>query len=146
MLQFLTPVRALTFVRWLSGTGAGGRAPLRVDQLSGRFVADPQANGDCWQTETRITFPGVTLSYHDEAWRDAHRKDKAYRWHETDNDHDWHHGYWEKALHGLSVDSISRRDEGAAGNGGAFFIWGLGFAGLARPSCPGRCSAYSPVP
>ena len=50
--------------------------------------------GDCWQTETRITFPGVTFSYHDDAWRDAHRDDRAYHWHDGDADHDWHHGYW----------------------------------------------------
>jgi len=78
--------------------------------MVGRFDAGPRvaspasalltcnSNDDCWQNETRLTYPGATFSYHDDAWRDAHREDKAFRWHETDNDHDWHHGYWEKGI------------------------------------------------
>lgn len=52
-------------------------------------------NGDCWHTDDRITFPHVTLSFHDDSWRDQHREDKRYTWHDPDNDHDWHHGYWD---------------------------------------------------
>jgi len=50
--------------------------------------------GDCWHTDSRVSFPGVTLSFHDDKWWDGHRSDNHYRWHEADNDHDWHHGYW----------------------------------------------------
>ena len=53
------------------------------------------SSGDCWHTEDRVTFPGVTLSFHDDGWRDQHREDKHWHWHDTDNDHDWHHGYWD---------------------------------------------------
>ena len=52
--------------------------------------------GDCWRTEERVSFPGVTLSFHDDKWRDEHRDDRTYHWHDADNDHDWHHGYWER--------------------------------------------------
>jgi hypothetical protein len=79
---------------WLAAASAIGVSLLAASPASALITCN--SNGDCWQTETRITYPGVTLNYHDEAWRDAHREDKAYRWHETDNDHDWHHGYWEK--------------------------------------------------
>jgi hypothetical protein len=51
-------------------------------------------NGDCWHTEDRVTFPGVTLTFHDDKWQDQHRTDAQYHWHEADADHDWHHGYW----------------------------------------------------
>lgn len=52
--------------------------------------------GDCWHTDERIHFPGVTFTFHDDSWRDRHREDRHYRWHDPDNDHDWHHGYWER--------------------------------------------------
>jgi hypothetical protein len=52
------------------------------------------SEGDCWHTDTRVHFPGVTFSFHDDKWADSHRSDTHYRWHEADNDHDWHHGYW----------------------------------------------------
>ena len=51
-------------------------------------------DGDCWHTLSRVHFPGVRLSFHKDNWWDANRKNARYRWHETDNDHDWHHGYW----------------------------------------------------
>jgi hypothetical protein len=54
------------------------------------------SDGDCWRTETKVTFPNVTLSYHDDPWWDAHKTEKTYTWHEADADHDWHHGYWVK--------------------------------------------------
>ena len=50
---------------------------------------------DCWHTDTRVHFPGVTLSFHNDKWGDAHRTGR-YHWHDTDNDHDWHHGYWSR--------------------------------------------------
>jgi hypothetical protein len=51
--------------------------------------------GDCWHVETRLHFPGVTLSFHDDSWWERHRHDRHYSWHDFDNDHDWHHGYWD---------------------------------------------------
>jgi hypothetical protein len=53
------------------------------------------SNGDCWHADERVTFPGVTLSFHDDKWRDEHHEDSHYSWHDPDNDHDWHHGYWD---------------------------------------------------
>jgi len=50
--------------------------------------------GDCWHTDTRVHFPGVKLSFHNDKWADSHRSNSHYKWHDTDNDHDWHHGYW----------------------------------------------------
>jgi hypothetical protein len=52
--------------------------------------------GDCWHTDSRVHFPGVTLSFHDDKWGDKNRGNGRYHWHETDNDHDWHHGYWSR--------------------------------------------------
>jgi hypothetical protein len=52
------------------------------------------SDGDCWHTDSRVNFPGVTLTVHDDKWRDAHQSDSHYKWHEADNDHDWHKGYW----------------------------------------------------
>ena len=52
--------------------------------------------GDCWHTDSRVHFPGVTLSFHDDKWADKNRNNARYHWHETDNDHDWHHGYWSR--------------------------------------------------
>ena len=54
------------------------------------------SNGDCWRTETRVTYPDATFVYHDDPWWEAHKTEKTYVWHETDADHDWHHGYWAK--------------------------------------------------
>ena len=44
--------------------------------------------GDCWHVETRLHFPGVTLSFHDDSWWERHRHDRHYSWHDLDNDHD----------------------------------------------------------
>src|SRR5882757_10264008 len=54
------------------------------------------SNGDCWRTETRITYPNVTFTYHDDPWWEAHKTERTYVFHDTDADHDWHHGYWMK--------------------------------------------------
>ena len=51
--------------------------------------------GDCWHTDTRVHFPHVRLSFHNDKWWDRHRNNAHYTWHEIDNSHDWHHGYWE---------------------------------------------------
>jgi hypothetical protein len=51
-------------------------------------------NGDCWHTDSRVHYPDVKLSFHDDKWADTHRSDAQYHWHEADADHDWHHGYW----------------------------------------------------
>jgi len=55
-------------------------------------------NGDCWQTDKRVTYPNIPLIYHDDSWWDAHGADRDYTWHEADARHDWRHGYW---LHGI---------------------------------------------
>lgn len=51
-------------------------------------------NGDCWHTDTRVHFPGVTLSFHNDKWWDTHSRNTRYHWHDADTGHDWHHGYW----------------------------------------------------
>ena len=53
-------------------------------------------HGDCWHTEDRVRFPGVSLSFHNDSWRDRHRDSKNMHWHDADNDHDWHQGYWDR--------------------------------------------------
>lgn len=52
--------------------------------------------GDCWHTDTRVHFPHVRLSFHNDKWWDRHRNSAHYTWHEIDNSHDWHHGYWDR--------------------------------------------------
>jgi hypothetical protein len=38
-------------------------------------------DGDCWHTDTRVHFPGATLSFHtDNSW-DANRSNSRYHWH-----------------------------------------------------------------
>ena len=51
-------------------------------------------NGDCWHTDSRVHYPHVKLSFHNDKWWDSHKSDAQYHWHEADADHDWHHGYW----------------------------------------------------
>lgn len=51
--------------------------------------------GDCWHTDTRVHFPGVRLSFHPDTWWDHHKTDTHFTWHDVDNGHDWHHGYWD---------------------------------------------------
>ena len=50
--------------------------------------------GDCWHTDSRVRFPGITLSFHTDKWWDSNRNKARYHWHDADNGHDWHHGYW----------------------------------------------------
>ena len=52
------------------------------------------SSGDCWHTDSKVHFKGARISYHEDSWWDAHKSNARYHWHETDNDHDWHHGYW----------------------------------------------------
>ena len=51
-------------------------------------------DGDCWHTDARTHFKGATLSFHDDKWWDKNKENSRYHWHESDNDHDSHHGYW----------------------------------------------------
>lgn len=51
-------------------------------------------DGDCWHTEKQVSYPNITLVYHDDSWWDAHGTDHDYKWHEADAGHDWRHGYW----------------------------------------------------
>jgi hypothetical protein len=59
-------------------------------------------DGDCWHTDTRVHFPGVSITYHNDKWWDRNRHNSHYSWHDSDNDHDWHRGYWDHgSWHGL---------------------------------------------
>ena len=50
---------------------------------------------DCWHTGSKtLDWSGVTLTYHDDEWWDAHKDDVQYRLHESDARHDWQRGYW----------------------------------------------------
>jgi hypothetical protein len=51
-------------------------------------------DGDCWRTGTKVQYSGVILSFHDDAWWDAHKGDAQYHWHDNDAGHDWQRGYW----------------------------------------------------
>lgn len=72
----------------------GAGMSLAVSNSASAYVTC-NSHGDCWHTDEHVTFPGVTFSFHDDSWRDQHRDDKQYRWHDADNDHDWHNGYWD---------------------------------------------------
>lgn len=52
--------------------------------------------GDCWHADSRVRFKGVSLTYHADKWWDRLKNKAKYHWHEMDNDHDWHKGYWMK--------------------------------------------------
>jgi hypothetical protein len=84
--------KRLTQIALACAFGAG--LSLSLSSAASAYVVCDSDGDDCWQTTDRVQFPGVTLSFHDDAWRDQHREDKKLRWHDTDNDHDWHHGYW----------------------------------------------------
>ena len=51
--------------------------------------------GDCWHTDTRVHFPHVRLAFHSDKWWDQRKSNAHYHWHDPDNNHDWHHGYWD---------------------------------------------------
>src|SRR5262249_7210170 len=55
---------------WLAAGAAVGLSLCAAGPASAMITCN--SYGDCWRTETRVTFPGVTFSYHDDAWRDAH--------------------------------------------------------------------------
>ena len=73
---------------------SGGLLLAATGAASAAAVITCNSNGDCWRTETRVTYPNVTFTYHDEPWWESHKTDRTYVWHESDADHDWHHGYW----------------------------------------------------
>ena len=77
----LTAMTAATATLCLAGTSASAYTACNSE-------------GDCWHTDSRVTFPGLTLSFHDDKWWDSNRSDSRYHWHDADKDHDWHHGYW----------------------------------------------------
>lgn len=52
------------------------------------------SNGDCWRTETRVTFPDVTFTYHEDPWWEENKASRTYVFHEASPDYDWRHGYW----------------------------------------------------
>lgn len=51
--------------------------------------------GDCWKTDTKVKWSGVSLMYHDDNWWDEHKDDQRYRMHPADDEHNWRRGYWE---------------------------------------------------
>jgi hypothetical protein len=79
--------------RALAATALGGGLLLASPASA---IITCNSNGDCWRTETRITYPNVTFTYHDDPWWEAHKTERTYVFHDTDADHDWHHGYWMK--------------------------------------------------
>jgi len=52
--------------------------------------------GDCWHTDKRVHFHGARISFHNDKWWDRNSRNTRYHWHDADNDHDWHHGYWSR--------------------------------------------------
>jgi hypothetical protein len=52
------------------------------------------SNGDCWKTDSKVRWPGVMLTYHDDKWWDEHKSEQRYRFREADDQHDWRRGYW----------------------------------------------------
>ena len=52
------------------------------------------ASHDCWQTETKVKWPGATIMFHEDSWRDEHKNDEKYRFHEASPERDWRRGYW----------------------------------------------------
>jgi hypothetical protein len=51
-------------------------------------------SGDCWHTDSRVNFPGVKLTFHNDKWADEHKSDAKYHWHEADADRDAARDYW----------------------------------------------------
>ena len=86
----------MTLTRKLLATGALAASLGMTLATPASAYVTCNREGDCWRTETRIHFPGVTLSFHDDRWWERHRHDRHYSWHDFDNDHDWHHGYWDR--------------------------------------------------
>lgn len=52
--------------------------------------------GDCWHVDSRVHIKGVRLSFHPDTWWDKLKNKARYHFHDADNDHDWHKGYWAK--------------------------------------------------
>lgn len=52
--------------RALAATALGGGLLLAGPASA---IITCNSNGDCWRTETRITYPNVTFTYHDDPWR-----------------------------------------------------------------------------
>jgi len=57
------------------------------------FVAC-NTTGDCWQTPSKVQWPGVSLMFHNDSWWDEHKSDQRYHFHEADDQHHWQRGYW----------------------------------------------------
>lgn len=52
------------------------------------------SSGDCWQTGSKVKWPGVVLTFHDDSWWDEHKSDRGHRLHDADIHHNWQRGYW----------------------------------------------------
>jgi hypothetical protein len=86
-------MRAPKLIFAITSVFALGCAGLFISASASAYTVC-NGNGDCWHTDTRVHFPDVTLSFHNDKWADAHRSDAKYHWHEADADHDSAHGYW----------------------------------------------------
>jgi hypothetical protein len=73
-----------------------GAAAISVSGLPAAAYVACNRFGDCWHTDTRVHFPHVRLTFHNDSWWDRHRHNTRYTWHEIDNSHDWHRGYWDR--------------------------------------------------
>ena len=70
-------------------------AAIAVAAPASAYTACNRA-GDCWHTDTRVRFPGVAITFHNDKWWDTNKANAKYHWHDADADHDWHKGYWAK--------------------------------------------------
>ena len=84
-----------SFARVFTACAVGGGL-LLATAVPASAIITCNSNGDCWRTETRVTYPDVTFVYHDDPWWETNKTSKTYVWHEHDADHDWRHGYWSK--------------------------------------------------
>ena len=82
-------LRKIVLASALIGAAIGIAAPASAYTACNR-------QGDCWHTDTRVHFPGISLTLHNDKWWDTNRNNSKYHWHDADKDHDWHHGYWAK--------------------------------------------------
>jgi len=51
-------------------------------------------HSDCWQTESKIKWPGETFMFHDDGWWTEHKDDQHFRLHSADPEHDPKRGFW----------------------------------------------------
>jgi hypothetical protein len=80
-------MRSLTLLAAVASIGLFSATPSHA------FIACSISH-DCWQTDSKLKWPGATVMYHDDSWRDEHKNDESYHFHDADPQHDSHRGYW----------------------------------------------------